>query len=479
MHATTTVPQDNPIKLPRKIHSPEKSGNLQPMTTKCIRNDQPRSKGPFRQSPPFALSTLFFVIFLLLFASTVPAWAAQVTLAWDANTPAPDGYMVFQRIEGDSYNYNQPVWTGNATSCTLDTVYSDIQYYFVVRAYAGTDESGDSNEVGFYLASDNTGGTTGSGTGSSGTISSQPPDQPAITSPVDGETSVSPRVKMIASDFADPDANDTHTRSEWQIVSVDDQQIALQVERTHQLTNLRVPRFVLRGNTTYSARVRYFDGSGNGSDWSAPVTFTTSASSSARADANAAGTTLDATTDINANGVADLNETGVIQRFSTSNGVYAVSVAVEEDGSGAVLEEAGSVASEDEASTPPNVGDLHEVGLIGYRISVPQPGDEAAVQFYFDTIVDPESRWIMFGADGEWSDDTAMVFAQPLDNMFVRLLTDGGPGDADGVANGTIVELVAPLSADASGTYLDSNGTDTNAAASGGGGGCFMNTLLK
>lgn len=72
---------------------------------------------------------------------------AEVTLAWDANDPAPEGYRIYQRAEGDAYDYSQPVWTGSATTGTVYNLLYDTTYYFVVRAYEGTLESADSEEV--------------------------------------------------------------------------------------------------------------------------------------------------------------------------------------------------------------------------------------------------------------------------------------------------------------------------------------------
>jgi hypothetical protein len=44
---------------------------------------------------------------------------AEVTLAWDPNDPAPDGYRIYQRSEGNSYNYSEPSWTGPGTTGTV------------------------------------------------------------------------------------------------------------------------------------------------------------------------------------------------------------------------------------------------------------------------------------------------------------------------------------------------------------------------
>ncbi len=76
----------------------------------------------------------------------------QVTLAWDANDPAPDGYRIYQRTDGQAYDYSQPVWTGSATSGTVYNLAGDTTYYYVVRAYAGSLQSADSEEVSYTTA---------------------------------------------------------------------------------------------------------------------------------------------------------------------------------------------------------------------------------------------------------------------------------------------------------------------------------------
>lgn len=95
--------------------------------------------------------TLIITFFLIIQSA---AQAAQVTIAWDPNDPAPDGYRVFQRVEGQSYDYSSPVWPQagddpTQTTCTIANLADDTSYYFVVRAYVGNDESGDSNEINY------------------------------------------------------------------------------------------------------------------------------------------------------------------------------------------------------------------------------------------------------------------------------------------------------------------------------------------
>jgi hypothetical protein len=90
----------------------------------------------------FLISFLFFVTI---------AHAAQVTIVLDSVTSEAEGLRIFQRRTGENYNYQQPVWTGMATSCTIDNLVAGETYFFVARSFAGSQESADSNEVQYTV----------------------------------------------------------------------------------------------------------------------------------------------------------------------------------------------------------------------------------------------------------------------------------------------------------------------------------------
>ena len=84
---------------------------------------------------------------LIILACSSAAHALQVTLGWEVPvTGPPDGYRVFSRLEGQSYDYGEPVWEDSATICTLSDL-QDTTSHFVVRAYNSYGESDDSNAV--------------------------------------------------------------------------------------------------------------------------------------------------------------------------------------------------------------------------------------------------------------------------------------------------------------------------------------------
>ena len=76
------------------------------------------------------------------------ALAADVTLAWDPSSGVVDGYRVFERQDGESYEYSNPSWEGSTTTSTVYNLDEGVTHYFVVRAFNEYGESADSNEVG-------------------------------------------------------------------------------------------------------------------------------------------------------------------------------------------------------------------------------------------------------------------------------------------------------------------------------------------
>ena len=97
-----------------------------------------------------SIFNFFFVLFFSVFlTATVAHSYASVSLRWDANSPAPEGYRVFAREAGASYDYAHPIWENSLTTCTLTGLTEGVTYYFVVRAFEGDLESVDSEEVSY------------------------------------------------------------------------------------------------------------------------------------------------------------------------------------------------------------------------------------------------------------------------------------------------------------------------------------------
>jgi hypothetical protein len=81
---------------------------------------------------------------VLLLIFTTNAFAGQVGLAWNASTGA-SGYRVYYGISSGNYTANMNA--GNTTTATVPNLTDGGMYYFAVKAYSSSSESGYSNEV--------------------------------------------------------------------------------------------------------------------------------------------------------------------------------------------------------------------------------------------------------------------------------------------------------------------------------------------
>jgi hypothetical protein len=152
-----------------------------------------------------------FILFSLLtiFFTTSPTMAFNVTLAWDAVDGDINGYKVFARESGQSYNYSDPVWQGTAATCRIDDLEDQTDYYFVVRAYTNSATSSNSNEV-FYPADD-------TDSSDSGVLASKFAET-TLTSGIEYYTDRSYQLTSVASFYDDMEAiitpNDDRNRTD-------------------------------------------------------------------------------------------------------------------------------------------------------------------------------------------------------------------------------------------------------------------------
>jgi hypothetical protein len=95
---------------------------------------------------PF-VSQILLAFALVLFFSTAPAFAADVTLAWNPNTEEDlFGYRIYYGTASGDYDYTLEV--GNQTEYTVTGLEEGLLYYFAATAYdLSWNESGYSDEV--------------------------------------------------------------------------------------------------------------------------------------------------------------------------------------------------------------------------------------------------------------------------------------------------------------------------------------------
>ena len=82
-----------------------------------------------------------------------------------------------------------------------------------------------------------------------------------------------------------------------------------------------------------------------------------------------------------------------------------------------------------------------QFALINFKIAVAKPGDQAVVKLYFSKAASYFSKWYKYDPIADrWYDFSAYAKFAGDRRSVTLTLTDGGPGDADGVANGVIVD---------------------------------------
>jgi chitinase len=124
-------------------------------------------------------------------------------------------------------------------------------------------------------------------------------------------------------------------------------------------------------------------------------------------------------------------------------------------------------------------------GMVNFKLIVDTPGDEAVVTVHFSEPVPAQGRWYKYDPlQHTWSDFSShAVFSVDRKSMTLTM-RDGGAGDADGVANGIIIDpagVVIPSSSSSSngggnlvGGVTGGVGHVVGSVGSAAGGGCFI-----
>jgi hypothetical protein len=258
----------------------------------------------------------------------------------------------------------------------------------------------------------------------------QKPSAPTLASPVD-DAKVASAVVLKTGAFRTPVAGTTHAKTRWQVFGDEDDACVLDILSPAALTSLTVPRLVLDEGTTYFWRAQFIDSKGAASAWSDYEYFSTVTT---RADRNANGIPdaqeVSWKTDLDRDGVRDSRQT-TIRSVEMAGTSAQVGVSIKGCPTALAIEAVQSASSYQSGSPSPS---------ISFKIAVAKPGDRAAVKLYFSAAAPSGSRWYRYDTvSGKWADFS--VYAKfAADRRSVELsLTDGGTGDADGVANGVIV----------------------------------------
>ena len=286
------------------------------------------------------------------------------------------------------------------------------------------------------------------------------PDAPVILTPQDNAI-VPLTLEITTDEFYDPDIDDVHAGSQWQIFRAGDNFCVLDVTSSASLTSLKVPKLILEEDTDYIWKVRFINSRGTESNWSDVGSFTTDFIND----------------DQNGNGIPDIQEVAVDLDLdndgivdSEQNDIKCVNSSAEDVQIGLSIKESENVASimsmeiEDagEANTitkskgkPKSI----QFGLINFKILVDFPGDETVVTIYLSRPAFDKGKLYKYDSiNAEWVDYSDYAEFSPNRKAVYLTLKDGGFGDADGVENGIIVD---PLTVGTETAVDDSSGSDS------------------
>ncbi|WP_372678590.1 fibronectin type III domain-containing protein [Desulfosarcina sp.] len=426
----------------------------------------------------------------LIILMTAPAvTAARVILRWDPNVPSPQGYRVFARKIDQAYDYTRPEWEGAAATCTLDNLQGQTEYYFIVRAYDGGMESADSAEAHYIPpVLDNDGDgipdnwearfglnprvDDGDGDLDQDGISNRDefraglgPDDPGMGAAPqppellfpESDARVECNPLLDAGVISDADG-DAHIATQWQVADSLTGDILLDVVTDRWLNLLRVPLLLLNGDGAYGWRARFFDAGGRVSAWPAWAHFTTQA----------------ANDDLGGNGISDDQE-GVVTQAHTMRSLSSPTATCEPTelvvASESVVAEIEQMALIDpidleiDETTP----DRLPSAMLAYKLRLHQPGQRVLVTINLSDPAPAGATWIKYDAVNGWQDYSHHAAISADRHSVTVEVKDGGYGDADGVANGIII--------DPSGLSAPAVSTSPTATGGGRGGHCFISAL--
>ena len=168
--------------------------------------------------------------------------------------------------------------------------------------------------------------------------------------------------------------------------------------------------------------------------------------------------------DLNKDGIYDRDQPGTIKSVNTvvGDGQIGVTRGTNVDS----IEWIESI-DPDTILDATNRPDTLPLGLISFKLTVSTPGDNAQVTVYLSETAS-DAKWYKYDRLNGWQDYSAHAIFNADGKSVTLEFKDGGYGDADGAANGIIV--------DPSG--LDSTAGNDGGGDDSGGGSCFIGTAL-
>lgn len=313
-----------------------------------------------------------------------------------------------------------------------------------------------------------------------------PGPRPTPISPEDGAGDVGLMPQLESSSITMPDG-ESHIRSRWQIAHMNDfndpAALMADIHTTTQLTSLGVPNMVLAENTTYYWRVQFYFQQAAPSEWSAPFSFTTRLLSAEEKD------------DGNEDGVPDSQQNVTLTDLDAMDGedadqpdIKTLRTQIGDIHAGLKIQPHALAIEKFRSMDPTSLGVVGEspnnmpFGALEFKLKV-DVGDSIHIDIYLSEVFSAEDQWFIFTPQSDWVDITDKITFTPIDDTMTRIgimLTDGGPEDYDGVANGWILSTGGIVKSSNADDTPTPTGDDTPSNdAGGGGGGCFILQILN
>lgn len=417
---------------------------------------QPIIRKTFRK--PF-----FLIILGSLFLSNT-AFAITLKLLWDAPDPSPEGYEVFERIEGEAYNYNNPICRGRDTYCTKKIDENnikktpdkgDVTHYFVVRAFIGNQFSANSNEVFFNPSQIYQDDTNGGIIRKEVSVVWPSDDQGIDLAPV---LIISSKSKSLPHSII------------WQISTEEDMSaIVLSVPTTDHNLSFQVPELVLDTDTQYYWQAKIYDEHGRLIDRTEVASFLTILSNQSD-DKNSDGILdhqkLLERSDLDEDGVSDDLQTDFFCLKTTKgNGKIGVK-SLSPNGNIVAVKTADDINYKNSLHKP----DIMTYGLLSFKLFLKNNAGKADIGVYFSEPIDTKADWYKYDLKEGWTIMDGTIFSADRKSIIFSIV-DGGFGDEDGVKNGIIVD---PL-----GIGTISQNLAANSSNSANGNSCYIDTLVS
>ena len=288
------------------------------------------------------------------------------------------------------------------------------------------------------------------------------PDVPEHLLPEDNavDLAMTPLLEIVG--FTDPNQGDSHGATRWQVASDPEfSHLVLDIMSDTAATNnyllsLLVPQGALAANRTYFWRAMVKDARADDSkwsDWSASSRFTTAAD--AHADVNYNGVPDESEplySDLDNNGQND-NEQPLMRVVSSPDGQSLIGINGVEG-----VSRINCFTSADAESIPDEPRPKLKYGLMVFSVVLKHPGDTAKIELLLPELPRLGAKWYKYDPVNGWYE-----FPVSIENdAYVVEITDGGFGDADGVANGIVVDPIgmADSAAVTEPSGIDSSGSD-------------------